>query len=135
VVNDTQCGGNPVPTPYGVRAEILRDVLTSCGVATGTPVIEVPDAAVFSVSSYPNPFNPRVRIDYQLPTAGRLVMSIYNLKGERVKVLRDEPVAAGPGHVLWDGTDGAGALVASGVYFCRTRAAGKEDVQKLMLVR
>ena len=64
---------------------------------------EVP-AARFTASAYPNPFNPRVRIDYTVARAGRLTVKIFDLRGRLVRTLLDEQVSTG-GRVDWDGTD------------------------------
>jgi hypothetical protein len=133
VVADLSCGGGG--GGRAVRAALLEDVLRTLGLATAAPVVGVPAATDLAVRGYPNPFNPRVRIEYVMPRPGQMNMVVHNVRGERVRVLRDEKVPAGPGHVIWDGTDSTGAPAASGVYFCRTVAAGKEVVQKLMLVR
>ncbi len=136
VVDDLACGGPLLPGPYSTRALILRDVLEAFGQATAPPVVAVPAAGGFVVrGGIPNPFNPRTRIDYEMPRPGRLRLVIYDLKGQRVRVLRDEAVPAGPGFVIWDGTDEVGRAVSSGAYFCRSQALGHEDVQKLLLVR
>jgi hypothetical protein len=136
VVDDQACGGPALPGLYSTRALILRDVLEAFGQATSPPVVAVPAAGSFVVrGGIPNPFNPRTQIDYEMPRAGRLSLVIYDLKGQRVRVLRGDVVPAGPGFVIWDGTDEGGRAVASGAYFCRTQALGQEDVQKLLLVR
>jgi len=93
------------------------------------------DMIVFGVDSYPNPFNPTVRLFYGMPARGRLTIEIHDLRGRLVRVLFDEVVAAGRGEVVWDGTGRSGRALGSGVYFYRARADGREDVGKIMLVR
>ena len=65
---------------------------------------------------HPNPFNPRVEISYQLPTAGTVRLSIFDIQGRLVQQLLDEVRPVGPGTVIWPGDDGAGRPVASGIY-------------------
>ncbi len=92
--------------------------------------------AVLQVSpAYPNPFNPRTTIDYEMGRAGHLSIRIYNARGELVRDLVNRDVAAGPGRATWDGADGGGRGVASGVYFCETRALGTRNLDKLTLLR
>jgi flagellar hook assembly protein FlgD len=73
----------------------------------------------------PNPFNPATRIGFALPAGGQVSLKVYNLTGKLVRTLLDEPVAAGPGEVTWDGRDDAGRAVASGTYFYELRVDGR----------
>jgi hypothetical protein len=136
-MDDTECGGSLAPSIYSVRTQILRDVRTECGLAGDPPVGSIPEAARFIVKqNAPNPFNPVTKIAYTMPSDGSLSITVYNVKGERVRILRDEAVKAGPGYVLWAGTDEAGAAVSSGVYFYKTVVNGKtQGIQKMALVK
>ena len=108
---------------------------------TGSRVVLLPyDFAVapdapLRVTLYPNPFNPRTTIALDLPRAGEVQLRIYDLRGALVRTLVDERLEAGRHEVVWDGTDGRGAAVASGVYFSELRAAGETRIGKLALVR
>jgi hypothetical protein len=137
VVDDIVCGGNPIPSQYSVRAQILRDVLTEFGKSTSNPIVAVPDAGRFVVKqNAPNPFNPVTKIEYVMPSDGTLSIVLYNVKGEKVKVLQNEATKAGPGYVMWDGTNDAGAAVSSGVYFYKTVLNGKTfGIHKMALVK
>ena len=68
---------------------------------------------------YPNPFNDRVLITYDLPWNGPVSLEVYNPLGQRVRVLLEEPQGAGRHHIAWDGRDQNGGETASGLYFCR----------------
>jgi hypothetical protein len=137
VVSDTQCGGNPTGEFRGIRSRVLLDVLLSCGFAIDPQIVDVPEAGRFVVrQNAPNPFNPVTRIEYAMPADGTLSIVVYNVRGERVRVLQDGAVKAGPGFVVWDGTDDSGAAVSSGVYFYRTVVNGRtQGVHKMALVR
>jgi hypothetical protein len=117
------------------RAQLLSDVLLAFGHLGGSPATPVPEVGVFTVRSYPNPFNPSVKIQYSLPRRGELTIKIYNLRGKLVRTLIDEVVVAGENFVMWDGTDGRGQAVASGAYFYEAVAAETRHVEKLMLVK
>ena len=69
--------------------------------------------------NYPNPFNPETTIFYQLPKSVKLNISIYNLTGQRIKVLENNFQQAGSHSVRWDGKDENGISLASGIYICR----------------
>lgn len=86
--------------------------------------------------NYPNPFNPETTIRYQLPEADRVSLRIYNLLGEEVRALVNEKQIAGNYLVSWDGSNDAGMLVSSGVYFYKLKV-GKSFVatRKMVLLR
>ena len=85
--------------------------------------------------NYPNPFNTSTTIRYALPGAGRVTIKVYNLLGQEVKTLVDEPKEAGYFTLQWDGKNNQGRDVASGVYICRMVAGGFPESRKLVLMR
>jgi len=85
--------------------------------------------------NYPNPFNPRTTIGYTLLRAAHVTLAVYNSSGERVVLLVDGDRPAGAHTAQWDGRDGLGRKVASGVYFCRLDTGADSRVRKLVLVR
>ncbi len=97
--------------------------------------------------NYPNPFNPQTAIQYDLPSQYRVSIDIFNVAGQRVRLLMDNEIQ-GPGsmEIIWNGLDDAGDILSSGVYLCRIhcRATGSEksdsetefrDRLKMLLVR
>ena len=118
------------------RAEILAEVMLHFGISGGSPVVGLPDAGVFAIKNYPNPFNPNTKIEYSLPKAGSLEIAVFNARGQLVKTLINKAVQNTTGHVIWDGTNSGGDKVASGVYFYQTMLDGvKKDVSKMVLVK
>lgn len=85
--------------------------------------------------SYPNPFNVQTRIGYALPKACKVDLTIYNVLGQKVKTLVDEPQGAGRYTVGWDGTDEGGRSVAGGMYGIRLEAGEAVAVRKALLLR
>ncbi|MBI4531356.1 MAG: beta-propeller fold lactonase family protein, partial [Candidatus Latescibacteria bacterium] len=90
---------------------------------------------------YPNPFNPTTTLTYRIPspTPGGGVavwLGVWDALGRHVRWLVDEEVQ-GPGEyrVVWDGRDGRGREVASGIYFVRMKASQFRQVRKIVLVR
>jgi hypothetical protein len=74
--------------------------------------------------NYPNPFNPGTTIRYTLPLPSRVTLEVFNILGQRVRTLVDGDQYAGTFYVVWDGTNGDGKRVASGVYIYRLQATG-----------
>ncbi len=85
--------------------------------------------------NYPNPFNPITEIRYLLPYVSHVKIEIYNLLGRRIITLVDEYQEAGSRVVRWDGRDGGGNRVESGVYFYRVEAGGYKTTKKMVLLR
>ena len=87
------------------------------------------------LASYPNPFNPRTVISFELPEEVFVRLVVYNLLGQKVRVLVEEVLGAGVHTVTWDGRDDDGRYVSSGVYVVRLEAGGKAFTRKMLLVR
>jgi hypothetical protein len=85
--------------------------------------------------NYPNPFNPSTTIRFSLAQAGEAELGIYDLLGQRVAVLVRGLQEAGTQVLQWDGRDGQGRELASGVYLCRLQAGAQVETRKLLLLR
>lgn len=85
--------------------------------------------------NYPNPFNPQTEISYSLPKESRVRLTIYNLLGQRVRVLVDKFETPGFKRVHWDGRDEEGKEVASGIYFYRLQAGEYNKVRKMVVIK
>ena len=84
--------------------------------------------------NYPNPFNPSTVIPYQLATAGRVRLEIFNVLGQRVATLVNGDRSAGVHTAVWDATDEAGRAVGAGVYIYRLRGGGASWSRRMVLV-
>jgi len=90
----------------------------------------------FSTSrNYPNPFNPSTTISYTLPQAGKVTLKIFDIRGREVAALVNMEMPAGIHTVAWNGTDGLGINVTSGIYFYRIRFNNQVLTGKMILVR
>jgi hypothetical protein len=85
---------------------------------------QIPPAGA-DLSAWPNPFNPSAAIEYSLPAGQVLDLAVYNLKGERIRTLEQGYRPKGTYSGSWDGTDGNGKSVSSGVYLLVLRSGGK----------
>lgn len=72
----------------------------------------------------PNPFNGQTNIEFAMPVAGRVSLVVYNITGQRVRMLADGDMNSGYYNVTWNGRDDNGKSVANGVYFYRLEAMG-----------
>lgn len=85
--------------------------------------------------NYPNPFNPRTNIQFALPAAGPVNLSIYNNQGQRVRTLVSGDYQRGVHSITWDATDDSGSRVASGVYLYEIKANNFVAHKKLVLTK
>ena len=84
---------------------------------------------------YPNPFNPRTTIEFELAETGAIELAIYDLGGRLVRVMESGTQSAGRHESTWDGQDNAGRAVPTGTYFCRLSTAQGSQTRKLTLAR
>ena len=85
--------------------------------------------------NYPNPFNPTTTISFNLPVSGKVRLEVFNLLGQKVKVLQDGQLSAGNHALEWDATDDYGRTVATGVYFYRLTTEEFTQTKKMMLLK
>ncbi len=85
--------------------------------------------------SYPNPFKDNVTIAYQLPEEVPVSLKVFNVTGQVVRELASGKQKAGFYNAVWDGKDGSGRSVSSGIYFYRLDAGGFTKTNKLVVVR
>lgn len=92
--------------------------------------------AEFALSqNHPNPFNPETEISFSLPERSQVSLVIYNILGEKVKILANGEMDAGTHSIHWNGRDEAGNSVASGVYFYRLKTAMFDQTMKMVLMK
>ncbi len=80
--------------------------------------------------NHPNPFNPSTTIGFVVPAAGHVRLELFNILGQRVVTLVDEPLAAGEHSVTWDGRG-----APSGVYYYRLTTGALTETRKMLLVK
>ncbi len=93
-----------------------------------------PDAVKLT-GVFPNPFNPRTTIEFELATGDQVDLAVYDLAGRRVAGLAQGYFPAGTHRVQWNGKSSTGGSPASGTYYCRLSVAGEVRVRKMVLVR
>jgi hypothetical protein len=93
------------------------------------------DDIATALANHPNPFNESTEIRFHLGGAGSTTIQIYNINGQLVRVLLNEPLEAGDHRLSWNGQDEGNQAVASGIYFCRLEHGGEVLTTKMMLVK
>jgi hypothetical protein len=103
---------------------------------TSTDVGALPAAPTLAITSTaPNPFNPTTAIRYRLRATDHLSLRVYDGRGRLVRTLVDSTHPAGEHTAVWDGRDGRGRSVGSGVYIARLEGAGQVVSRKLVLAK
>jgi len=85
--------------------------------------------------NHPNPFNPTTSIEYTLPVRSHVIVSVYNLLGQKISTIVDEIKPLGTHRAIWDGKDSDGNEVASGIYFYQIQADGFVESKKMLLLK
>lgn len=87
------------------------------------------------LSNYPNPFNPSTIISFDLPSFKEIELSIFNLKGQKVRSLASGIFSSGKHDLVWDGRDAEGRQVSSGVYLYRLSCAGQVITKRMTCIK
>jgi hypothetical protein len=102
---------------------------------TDEPASIATPQAYYLLQNHPNPFQHTTKITYQLLTATKVVLKIYNLLGQEIRTLVDANETAGEKVIVWDGRNALGQPVESGIYFCCLRADGVDEMRKVLFLR
>ena len=124
---------NEEPSLYLVLQDPDSDIMTDVpgpeqGFGPGTVIKLHP--------SYPNPFQASTAIRFELPRRARVAVSIYDTRGRLIRSLPEEDLSLGRHQTSWNGRDGEGMAVATGIYFYRVTVDGMPpSAGKLTVVR
>jgi len=103
------------------------------------PPPELPEPPVITdfqlYQNYPNPFNPSTTIEYDIPESVNVNLTIYNILGQKVRVLVNKRQEAGGYKVVWDGTDEFGNKVKSGIYFYYLKTEKYSQAKRMILLK
>ncbi len=85
--------------------------------------------------NYPNPFNPSTTISFKIAQKSNVLIEIFNLLGERIKVLCNEEFQPGTHELDWAGKDDSNTPLAAGMYIYKLTAGQFVDSKKMVLVK
>jgi hypothetical protein len=123
---DLDLGGGPLGA-YFSFVGVLEGSST-----TGTPLATL--RTLGEVTNYPNPFNPRTTIAFDLQRDAVISCTIVDTRGRRVMQRELGSLGAGAHRVTWDGRDLQGRAVASGVYQVVLRSLSELALHRIVLV-
>jgi hypothetical protein len=80
--------------------------------------------------AFPNPFNPKTNLTFEIPCSSHISLIVYNIDGQEVTRLADGWFVHGIYQLTFDGTQ-----LPSGLYFARLKAGNIDQVQKILLLK
>jgi hypothetical protein len=80
--------------------------------------------------NYPNPFNPTTTISFDLPEDVRVNLVVFNMLGQQVAILKNEPMLTGSYNINFNASN-----LASGIYFYRIQAGVHQSWKKMMILK
>jgi len=89
----------------------------------------------FLITNYPNPFNQSTKISYSIPKNKYISIIIYDVNGNRVRLLVNDYTPAGNYTIDWNGTNEKGILVSGGVYFYCIQSGGFRQTKKMIFLK
>ncbi len=87
------------------------------------------------LSAGPNPSAGQVVIWYDLPLAASVALEIFDPSGALVRRFMQESQPSGSHEIRWNGRDGAGRALPSGVYMTRIEMGGRVMKGRVVLAR
>jgi len=80
--------------------------------------------------AYPNPFNPSTTIQFEIPKDEHVKIYMFNVRGQMVDVLVDQPMRAGMHRVTWDAS-----TQSSGIYFYKMVAGNYSKTHRILYLK
>ncbi len=84
---------------------------------------------------YPNPFNARTTINYQLVRPDYIQIDVINIRGETIRHLFHGPRNPGRYNLQWNGQDNSGHAAPTGIYVVLMRAQNWRESRKILLLK
>ncbi len=112
----------------------LIGALDICAASPVPGDLDIP-VAFHVENNFPNPFNPRTTIRFDLAQSAATQVVIFDLAGRKVKTLVDTVLPASTHTVVWSGDDDRGRQVAAGIYFYMVTSGENTSVGRMALVK
>ena len=123
-------------TPQATAETAYTYTVTDANGASASLALQTLPATFALADNFPNPFNPATTIQYALPQAADVELTVYNVVGQVVRTLVAEHQSAGRYVVEWEATDDNGHSLSSGIYLYRLQAGSEfHEVKKMLLLK
>ena len=133
---------------FGQNVNRIRFLNPWLGYASGKTVYKYVDSTAMAIESkailpeqlslshnYPNPFNPKTIIPYELFSSELVKIDIIDITGRTIRSLKNGTQSSGSYSVIWNGKDNFGKNVSSGTYFCKMMTGESVVSRKILLLR
>ena len=130
-------GGMIMASERGVGPENVDIFAQRISNTGGIPTaIETPSRSIAlrAGEMYPNPFSGTSTVDIELAAPATVRVGVFDVAGRRVRDM-SLPASTISQRMEFDGRDGTGKLLPSGVYFCRIEARGESVTRKVVITR
>ncbi len=91
--------------------------------------------AKLNFSIYPNPFNPVTTIQFNLEKKSQVVITVYNLRGQKIRSIQNNILERGKHSFTWKGDDDSGNKVASGIYLAQLSTESFKKIKKMIVLK
>ncbi|KQC06145.1 MAG: hypothetical protein APR54_07675 [Candidatus Cloacimonas sp. SDB] len=116
------------------KRDLLLGIITEYPDPDEEQGIVIPELPTLN-KNYPNPFNPTTTITFSIPEESSASLTVYNIKGQKVKTLISTELNSGFHETVWDGRDENGVNVSSGVYFYTLKTLDQQIYKKMILMK
>jgi len=134
IVTFALCWGESVAEFYATAAAARNRYSIATGI-TDEETNQPQEYELVLHQNYPNPFNAETRIDFAVAADGPVEIAVYDILGRKISILYDGWCPAGNHSVMWQGTDGSGRPVASGIYLTRMSSSTDSVTRKMTLLK
>ncbi|MCF7921032.1 MAG: T9SS type A sorting domain-containing protein [Candidatus Cloacimonetes bacterium] len=119
-----------------IEGEFTDMQIPMCGILdTEYNLIPEPSSIISRITNYPNPFNPITNISFDLSSDSDVLVTVYNLKGQKVRQVVNGHFTSGKHTVTWNGDDNNRKSVASGLYFYKVTAGNSVSINKMLMLK
>ena len=135
IVYDSKEEGIYQTIPFPDSTTTVISDPSSCSVPTSiNEIYNIP--RLFSLDqNFPNPFNANTTIRFSLPAPSYVEIKVYSIIGREIATLVGDQKSAGTHIVEWNGKNGSGEHVPSGLYLYRIKAGNNEKTNKMLLIK
>jgi photosystem II stability/assembly factor-like uncharacterized protein len=139
-INDTFAPGETIVVRFRLYADAVVNgwgwAIDDLSInSTGVTAVDETPSAFTLAKNYPNPFNPKTTIAFNLDRSGPVKLRVYDVRGHLVRTLLDDVRGPGAHRIDWNGRDDRGRTSEAGVYFYRLEAGGRTLQDKMTLVK
>lgn len=142
IVNAMRQTASQASAPDNLMGWGVVNALAAYNLLSGIDTVPIPPlpATYVLTQNYPNPFNPGTKIQYALPLASNVSITVHDMLGREVVTLKRGFTVEGVYIAEWDGRDSRGIPVATGSYIYRLTAVTPDGAvttisNRMMLIR